>query len=228
MADIPKRHLRVLRLRAGITVDDALRMERLVEVAPNDALGVDARVFIVDPDIPPRPPAWVPFLQAAVEKRLPDIASQLNGAVIAVRRDHRTWLLTFGNGHLFVNEDLVEPRLGLRTVLNLVDADQLRSVGSRAYEDVVVRTLKQVSRRTNRGAFTIDDTRDILRDVTGAPRDRKKWGTELTGGAALSLTVPVETSDIPRLLDSIAREHDQTTYQVGFRFIDFIEPVTDP
>jgi uncharacterized protein (TIGR04141 family) len=223
-----KRRLRVLRLRRGATVDEALRHERLREVAPDAALGAGARVFIVDPDAPPRQPVWVPFLQEAVDEPLPEITTSLNGAVVTLGRGDRTWVLTFGTGHLFVNEDFADPRLGLRTVLNLVDVEQLRSVGSRVYEDVVVRTVKQVSRRTGRDAFTIDDTRDILRDVTGAPRSPATWGTELTGGIALSLTAPLEVSDLPALLDRIAVEHDRDTYKAAFGFVDFIEPVTDP
>lgn len=228
MTDSPRRHLRVLRLRQGVDVDAALRLERLVEISADRSLGPGARVFIVDPDIPPRPPVWVPFVEAAADEPLPNIVTALNGAIIAIQRDGRWWMLTFGTGHLFVNEDFAEPRFGLRTALNLVDVDQLRSVGSRIYEDVVVRTTKQVSRRSSRDAFTIDDTRDILRDVTGAPRSQADWGTELTGGTALSMTVPIEVPELPGLLDRIAMEHSRDTYKAGFAFVDFIQAVTDP
>lgn len=228
MADAPKRRLRVLRLRRGVTINEALRHDRLREVAADSSLGTGARVFIVDPDAPQRQPVWVPFLQDAADEQLPEITSSLNGAIVALVRGERTWVLTFGTGHLFVNDDFADPRLGLRTVLNLVDVEQLRSVGSRVYEDVVVRTVKQVSRRTGRDAFTIDDTRDILRDVTGAPRSPATWGTELTGGTALSLTVPLEVPDLPDLLDRISAEHDRDTYKAAFGFVDFIQAVTDP
>ena len=137
MTDTPKRRLRLLRLRPGVAVEDALRLERLREVGADPSLGPGGRVFIVDPDLPPHPPTWVPFVQAAADEQLPEIASQLNGAIVIVERAGRSWVLTFGTGHLFVNEDLADPRFGLRTVLNLVDVDQLRSVGSRVYEDVV-------------------------------------------------------------------------------------------
>jgi uncharacterized protein (TIGR04141 family) len=228
MADQPKRRLRILRFRPGCTVEQAVRPERLREVSADPALGSGARVFIIDPDLPPHPPAWVGFVDDATSDPLPTIASTLNGAIIFVERQGRLWALTFGTGHLFVDEDRAEPRFGLKTVLNLVDIEQLRSVGSRVYEDVVVRTVKQVSRRTTRDAFTIDDTRDILRDVTGAPRSPSEWGTELTGGTALSLSVPVEVRDLPALLDRISTEQARDTYKAGFAFVDFIQAVSDP
>ncbi len=228
MPDEPKRRLRVLRLRRGVAVEAALRLGRLKELAADPALGHGARVFIVDPEAQPQPPTWVPFVEEAVSEPLPPILTALNGAVIVIPRGEHFWVLTFGTGHLFVNEDYAEPRFGLRTVLNLVDAKQLRSVGSRVYEDVVVRTMKQVSRRSGRDAFTIDDTRDILRDVTGAPESQATWGTELTGGTALSLTVHTTVPELPALLGRIEVEHDKNTYKASFPIVDHIQTVTDP
>jgi uncharacterized protein (TIGR04141 family) len=228
VARVSKRRLRILRFRVGATVDQVVRAERLREVAPDPVLGVGARVFIVDPDLPPNPPTWVPFLEAMTTAPLPEMAAPLNGAIVFLSRSDRLWALTFGTGHLFVDEDRAESRFGLKTVLNLVDVEQLRSIGSRAYEDVVVRTLRQVSRRTTRDAFTIDDTRDILREVTGAPRSQDSWGTEITGGTALSLSIPIEATELPDVLDRIAIEHGRDTYKAGFAFVDFIQPVTAP
>jgi len=152
MPNEAKRRLRLLRLRQGVVVDDALRLSRLKELQAEPALGGGTRLFIVNPDEPPHPPAWVEFLDEAAAEELPEIASSLNGAVLVIPRNGRLWLLTFGTGHLFVNEDFADPRFGLRTVLNLVDPEQLRSVGSRIYEDVIVRTMKQVSRRSSRAS----------------------------------------------------------------------------
>lgn len=94
MTDTPKRRLRLLRLRQGARVEDALRLGRLREVAADPSLGQGGRVFIVDPDLPPQPPAWVPFVQTAADEELPVIASQLNGAIILVERAGRLWVLT--------------------------------------------------------------------------------------------------------------------------------------
>lgn len=228
MANAPKRHLRLLRFRAGITVADAVRSERLREVGANPALGPDARIFIIDPETPPLPPAWLPFVQELSAEPLPAMSSPLNGAILFLVRSDRLWALTFGTGHLFVNEDTAEARFGLRTVLNLVNAEELRSVGSRVYEDVVVRTVRQVSRRSSRAAFTIDDTRDILRDLTGAPATPATWGTEVTGGTALSVSIPIDPADLLDLLDRIDIAHSKQTYKQNFGFVDHIAPVSDP
>ncbi len=226
MADLARRHLRLLRFRPGATVEDVLRGERLREVAASPDLGPGARIFIIDPDSRQIEPSWLSFLDAATTDPLPSMASPLKGAIIFLPRDDRLWALTFGTGHLFVNEDLAEQRFGLKTVLNLVNDQELRSVSSRVYEDVVIRTLRQVSRRSGRDAFTIDDTRDILRDVTGAPSN-PSWGTEVTGGTAFSLSIPAEPDELPDLLDRIANANASDAYKLRFRFVDYIAPVSD-
>jgi uncharacterized protein (TIGR04141 family) len=226
MTDSPRRRLRILRFRPGATVEGVVRADRLREIAPASSLGPRARIFIVDPDQPPSRPVWLPFVAEAAGEPLPEIAAPLNGAIIFLERRDRLWGLTFGTGHLFIDEDEAEQRFGLKAALNLINAEQLRSVGSRIYDDVVVRTTRQVSRRSGRAAFTIDDTRDILRDVTGAPTS-PSWGTEVTGGTALSLSVPAEPDGLLSLLDRVADAHAQDTYKLAFGFIDHIAPVSD-
>lgn len=217
----------MLRFRPGTTVEHAIRPNGLVEVSPSAELGTGARVFLIDPDRLPGVPPWRTFIEDATADPLPDLRSSLNGAVIFMERAGRLWAFTFGTGHVFVNEERTEPRLGLKTVLNIVQPDRLRAVGSRVHEDVVIRTERQVSRRSTREAFTIDDTRDILGAVTGEPADRTLWGQEVTGATAFSLSIPAEPADLAGLLDRIEIAHASSTYKTSFAFVDFIEPVRD-
>ena len=149
----------------------------------------------------------------------------VSGAVLLARRGGRLWALTFGNGFLYVNDDRTEPRFGLRTVLNIVDPDKLLSVGSKVIEDVVVSTSRQASRRAARDVFTIDDTRDILREVVGSPIDEVAFGKQVIGSGALTLTIPVEVAGLGPFLDRIETTHSRADYKFHFAFIDFIAPV---
>lgn len=135
--------------------------------------------------------------------------------------------MTFGLGRLYLEEDRLERRFGLRVVLNVVDPERLHSVGSRVYEEVVISTTRQTSRAAARQTFTIDDTRDVLREVVGAPRDEAAFGRQLVGSDALSLSVPVQIEGVPDLLDRLAAVHESEAYKEYFAFIDFITPVRD-
>src|SRR5574338_530066 len=162
-----RRRIRVCLFRPRTTFDDALRADHpLVEQEARSDLDVELRVFVLEPR-DPTPPGWAEFVEQATVGALPDISTRVTGAVVLVRIDDRLWALTFGFGFLYINDDRLEPQFGLRTALNVVDPEQLLSVGSKVIEDVVVSTSRQASRRAAREVFTIDDTRDILREVVG-------------------------------------------------------------
>lgn len=226
MARQRRQHLRVTLFREGTGLDDGLRAGHpLVDVPLSGSVGMTGRLLVARPVA--SPPSWLGFLEAAAEGALPVLTNQLTGAVLLVEQAGRTWALTFGLGHLYLNEDKVEPRFGLRTVLNVVDPERLLAVGSRVYEDVVVSTSRQASRRATREVFTIDDTRDILREVVGAPRDETKYGRQVVGSSALSLSVPVEAPGIAGFIEDLAAAHARDEYKRHFGFVDFIEPVKD-
>jgi uncharacterized protein (TIGR04141 family) len=95
------------------------------------------------------------------------------------------------------------------------------------HDDLVVRTNRQASRSTGRATFTIDDTRDIVGAVTGEPRDKALWGPRISGGTALSLTVPVSAGSLRDLLARVDAAQSREDYKADFGFIDFIEPVRE-
>jgi uncharacterized protein (TIGR04141 family) len=223
----PKWPLRVVQFRPGTTFDTAVRsVDRLTRTAPSRALNLDAAVFAVPPQ--PGPPKWAPLVEAMSDDPLPELRNQLSGAIVLAWFDGRLWGLTFGLGHLYLNDDRLESRFGLRTALNLVDPQRLISVGSRVHDDLIVRTNRQASRSTSRGTFTIDDTRDIVGAVTGEPRDRSVWGPRLSGSSALALTVSVSAASLRDLLERVSAAHVRDDYKRDFGFIDFIEAVREP
>ena len=90
MTEPTRRHLRILRLRAGRTPNEAIRRRRrLIELPAADQLGPGARVFLVDPAQPAREPARLPFVREAADEEagapvegvicqlIPDVAEAL-------------------------------------------------------------------------------------------------------------------------------------------------------
>jgi uncharacterized protein (TIGR04141 family) len=230
MPDLPRQRLRVLRFREGTRLTDLVREDAAREqVAARRDLGVSAWLYLTDPDRPPVAPQWLPLVRSAAANPddVPDYRHRLTGAALVVERRGRLWALTFGLGRNLLNEDWAEPRFGMMCVLNLVDAQQLHSVNTRVHEDIVVRTERQVSRRAGREAFTIDDTRDILREVTGVPQDTSLWGRQISGSTAVSFTIPFDIATLADVLDRLDAARSSKIYKKHFAFVDFVEPVVD-
>lgn len=221
-----KVHLRVVLLREGCDFNGALKeVHPLQEVAARPDLGMDTRLYVLPR--PPNPPSWLAFVRDAASGLVPEVLNQSSGAIILARVGGRLWGVTFGLGHMFLNDDAVEPQFGLKTALNIVDPKKLQELGTRVYDDVVVSTSQQVSRRGARDLFAIEDTRDIVRQVVGVPRDEDAFGRLVTGNRALALTVPVDADSLCEFLDLLAKERTSEAYKDEFGFIDFIKPVDE-
>jgi uncharacterized protein (TIGR04141 family) len=138
-----------------------------------------------------RAPDWVPFLEAGLAAPLADVRSLFPAAVLVLRVDARVVALPFGLGRTLIDLERVERGFGLKVALNEVDPERLRSLDTAVVEELVVRTRRQVSRGSAPEAFGLDDRRDILRAVTGEPRDRS-LGRRITGADAIQTNIDIE------------------------------------
>ena len=66
-----------------------------------------------------------------------------------------------------LNPTAIEPRFGLRTALNGVDVDQVRSVDRKTLDAVSMYTREQASRESSFNVFDMNVQRDLLRSITG-------------------------------------------------------------
>jgi len=191
------------------------------------------RVRAIDPDrdslfttsVPTHPPKWSEYLDRHTTS---DLAAELlnasASAVLVVGAKGRIFALTFGQGRHLLETDNFVADFGLRVVLNTVAPDKLKSVDAKTIDETAVHTRRNLSRDSSFAAFELEPTRDLLRTVTGSPRD-EKLARRLTGADALGIHTYEELPGIPALLDRLLGHYEETTYKENFEFIDFLRPV---
>jgi uncharacterized protein (TIGR04141 family) len=172
---------------------------------------------------PPHPPWWVTYLNPHVRGGLSGLFTASSGAVLVVEAADRVFALTFGLGRHLLNADAFEPDFGLRVVLNTVAPDQLKSVDARTIDDTVLHTRRDVSRDSSFSAFGLDPSRELLRAVTGTPRD-DALGPRVTGSDALGIFTRLGVSDLPQLGALLMQSYESEVYKDNFDFIDFLRP----
>jgi uncharacterized protein (TIGR04141 family) len=147
-----------------------------------------------------------------------------SGAVLLIEASERLFAVTFGQGRHLLNAEAFEYDFGLKVVLNTVAPDQLKSVDSKTIDETTMHTRRDVSRDSTFSAFGLDVTRDLLRAVTGTPRD-KTLGPRLTGSDALGLQTRLQVPELAGLLTRLLEAYEEDTYIAnGFDFIDFLRP----
>ncbi|MCC7137659.1 MAG: TIGR04141 family sporadically distributed protein [Planctomycetes bacterium] len=172
-------------------------------------------------------PGWLPLLIEGVENPPEDLRNASNGAVLVVRSSGRLFAFAFGYGRALLRPDAYERRFGLRVVLNTVDPKRLRSIDSQTFEDLSLQSKRQVSQASGVEEFGLDIERDMLRAVTGQPRD-PSLAKVLSGSDALAVTCVAEFKDLAEKCAALLRAYESTDYKAAFEWIDHIEPVTDP
>jgi uncharacterized protein (TIGR04141 family) len=200
--------------------------------AVRDTESVDSRVVAaIDPKEPslfiaarpPHPPRWQAFLAPHVSGTLEGLFAASSAAVLLVAASGRLFAITFGQGRHLLDPDAYEQDFGLKVVLNSVAPDQIKSVDAKTIDETTMHTRLDRSRDSSFSAFGLDVSRDLVRAVTGTPRDETLAG-RLTGSDALGINTRAQVPDLPALCERLLKEYESREYKTHFDFIDFLRP----
>ncbi|MHB1210628.1 MAG: DUF6119 family protein, partial [Acidimicrobiales bacterium] len=175
---------------------------------------------------PPRFPEWVKYVTPVLGYSLNVKTASASGLLI-VKAAKRHFALSFGFGRSFLDPSKIERRFGLKVALNRIDAQQIRSLDTKTFEDMVVSKTTQTSKNAELANFGVDAARDLLRAVTGKPSD-KSLGRTISGSDALVLTTKRPVKELPDLLAELLVAYEDDAYKARFDWIDHLAEVKDP
>lgn len=205
--------------------DDALDPDKAsVTVDIDPSTGIDGRFFYVEPHS--SVPAWVGFVQPLLTDQLSGIRSASTSALLLLRTSDRIFALTFGYGRSLLDLSKIEYQFGLRVALNRIDPRQIRSLDTKTFEDLVVSTNTQASKSAELPTFGVDISRDILRAVTGEPRDQT-FSKRIAGADSLVMGVKTTASELPAICDDLLTAFTADAYKSDFGWIDQLALVRD-
>jgi len=204
---------------------------------PNDAIEPDEEMnwksLPLDPGVgvgtffwkwkDPRVPEWVEFVSPLIGAVPDGLKTASASGLLVIKVGERFFAITFGYGRSLLNPDTIEPAFGLKVCLNRIDPSRIRSMDTKTYEDVVVAKKTQVSKNSNVPTFGIDISTDILRAVTGIPRDTE-FARALSGADALVVNRPLNPTDLITYCGDLLAAFSESTYKESFSWIDDLAP----
>jgi len=172
------------------------------------------------------PPRWAKFFKQVIPQEEFGRNSS-TAAVLLVPVNNQLFLLTFGQGRHLIDSQFIEMNFGLRVALNCLDANSLRSIDKSSFETYPKQSREQSGRAAELQYFGVDVERDLLRAVTGIPKD--KWfGERLSGMDALKLSLEVDLSSLKGLLSKVMAAFEDDSYKKGaFSWVDHIGEVKE-
>ena len=202
------------------------------------SLGFRSRLFLYARD--PKPPAWSSFLRNGFPNLTTNVVDGY-GAILMVsvthRRKERYFAFSFGTGRYLLKPNSYERKYGLRVALNVIfegdevgtsDAlDRIRRVDSKTVAANTLHTNVQSNRHALFEAFGVDVQQDLVGAVTGTPKRKNVWGSQIAGSDSLRLNVDRTFEQLGDLCKDILKYHGRNDYQLRFSWVDNVKAIND-
>jgi uncharacterized protein (TIGR04141 family) len=215
--------LTVSLLKEELGRDDALRDRD--SLSGYRVPGIDKRRHsLFTASKPPHSPPWAKYFSPHVSGDLAGLNTSSAAAVLLLEAAERIFAITLGGGRHLIEPDSYVQDFGLKVVLNTVAPDQLKSVDAKTIDDTTVHSRLDLSHESSFGAFGLDVSRDLLRAVTGKPKD-ETLAHRLMGADSLGIHTRDQVPDLPTLCERLLDAYEDDAYKENFDFIDHLRPV---
>jgi uncharacterized protein (TIGR04141 family) len=206
-----------------VTFNSCLRQNTEYDVTKyelKDELDLEGEIYVADTQ--EKESKWHRLIQQGATEDIPNLTNSSNRALLLLKLEDRIFAITFGYGQYLLNPACIERNFGLRTSLNTIKPDKLRSMDKARLDELTVQTRIQSSITTDRGVFDIDVIGDLLRSITGETTD-KSLGNSITGTDAVYISPKIEFSDIKPTIQRLKTYHELDDYKENFDWIDNLE-----
>jgi uncharacterized protein (TIGR04141 family) len=186
--------------------------------------GIEGKIYVKLPkDGRPR---WAGYLDSLHGQPVDGLLSRSVSAVLLVATKNFIVAFSFGYGRYLLDDVQYKSDFGIRTALNTLNSDSLRSVDLFSMEQEPLLKRAQAIRGASAHSFGIDVSRDILKAVTGDPISGINWLTIHGGGPQYSFTVTIDGfSDLPSLASQLSTHYLNTGYKKDFKWVDNIQRI---
>jgi uncharacterized protein (TIGR04141 family) len=219
------RPLTIYLARNGIKPEDLVSASTATKLY-NLTIGPNAQATLLIQVPVPKAPDWADFFENHIQ--LQDFGENSStSAAMLTQVNGRYFALTFGNGRFLLQSDNFEDRFGLKVALNCIGEGTVRSIDKHSLDHLLRHTREQASREATTSEFGFDIEQDLLKAVTGKPKNAR-YGERITGSDALHLSVPVGIDGLSGVLAELGDLFLDTGYRRYFPWIDQIAEVSDP
>ncbi|MGF1873579.1 TIGR04141 family sporadically distributed protein [Photobacterium indicum] len=187
------------------------------ELSSNESLS--GRLYVKNAE--EKQPTWMPFINTGITGSL-NLSNKSNSAVLFIEVDGRVVAYTFGYGRSMLDLDRFLPDFGMKTALNTLRHDSLKSVDIFTVDRSAVQKRTQAVRSSSVGDFGIDVSKDILRAVTGNPKENIPFQSVSGGDYVYSFGAYIEFDDLIETSRSLISYYTQESYKDQFSWVDNI------
>lgn len=172
-------------------------------------------------------PEWHKFTENITGKSLDELMNRSSSAVLFIKNQDVIIAFTFGYGRFLIDTKYFVQDFGIKTALNTLKHDSLRSIDLHTLDDQPIQKRSQASRNSGVNAFGIDISKDILRAVTGTAKNGINFKNISGGDAIYSFSVEINIEEIPDLVTKLFSHYNNDSYKNEFSWVDNIKKIKE-
>ncbi|MCX8665227.1 MULTISPECIES: TIGR04141 family sporadically distributed protein [unclassified Gilliamella] len=172
-------------------------------------------------------PEWHKFTENITGKSLDELMNRSSSAVLFIKNQDVIIAFTFGYGLFLIDTKYFVQDFGIKTALNTLKHDSLRSIDLHTLDDQSIQKRSQASRNSGVTAFGIDISKDVLRAVTGTAKKGINFKNISGGDAVYSFSVEINIEEIPNLVTKLFTHYNNDSYKVEFSWVDNIRKIKE-
>lgn len=140
----------------------------------------------------------------------------------------RIFAITFGMGRNLLKLEQFEERFGIITAMNLLDSTRLRSIDCNTLNANPRSSRIQLGKTSTLSDFELDDTSDIVKNISGKIVERSfADATTTSGRQSLSISITADYLSIEEPLSTLFDIYQNNAYKEKFPGIDNTRIVKD-
>ena len=172
-------------------------------------------------------PKWSTVVDSITGTTVTQVGNKSSSVVLFLRVDDKLFAFAFGYGRHLINTSYFVQDFGIKTALNTLNHESLRSVDIHTLEDLPVQKKSQATQESEASVFGIDISRDVLRAVTGSPKPGINFRNISGGDAMFSFGIELNIDDLPILATRVASYYANNDYKSGFSWVDNVRRVKE-
>ena len=217
------RNFSVFLLKDGFNAQDSLKEDNHLILIEEKDTRIPAGGIMYYGQNPIKTPWWKEYWGISQELRQTSVS-----AIVFLPINNRWFALTFGASYHNLKENSYEYDFGLRTTLNALDPEKIKSTDL-LMPETAKRQRIQIPNASNLTYFDFNTDDSIVKRLTGAVKEEyKDLLRNATGSSSLRFATTCEATGLTELCSCLLDIYLRRDYEASFPDLHNITPIKDP
>ncbi len=217
------RNFSVYLLKNGFNAQNSLKDEHHLILLNETNTSIPADGIMYYGQNPTKSPWWKEYWGINQDLRQTSV-----GAIVFLPVNNRWFAITFGASYHNLRENSYEYDFGLRTTLNTLDPEKIKSTDL-LMPETAKRQRIQIPSASSLTYFDFNTDESIVKRLTGAVKEEfKDLLRNVTGSSSLRFTTAYEAGELTELCSRLLEIYTRRDYEMAFPDLHNITPIKDP